>query len=305
MSDPKIGITNLPAPGAPRSSAGPTSPAGSTGPSGAVLPPRPSTPVSQSQSGQPAKSNRGVDLVFKVGFGVALVVAGFFIFRTISLQPLLVQAKSDNSQLKSQLDQAKAESVTARANANELSDTVAQLQNQQKQLQSDTAAAKANAEKASSEVSGLQAQLRQAQSEAATAKANAQRTAGELAKLQARLQQPSPVTPSSAPVVVAAAPPQPVTAAAPRAKPMPVSVSFRKAEVGDGNAVLLQNTSETTLSLTATFSNPSASASKVYRLVLNSGAVKELGSLGAWKLSSGDRIQIESAGFDSVVKTAP
>jgi len=86
---------------------------------------------------------------------------------------------------------------------------------------------------------------------------------------------------------------------------MPLSVSFRKAELGDGNAVLLQNTSNSTLSVTATFSNPSATASKVFRLVLDSGAVKELGSLGAWKLSPGDRVQVESSGYDPIVKTAP
>jgi hypothetical protein len=242
-------------------------------------------------------------MIFKVGFGLALVVAGYFIFSTVSMKPMLVQAKSDNAQLKTQLDEAKAESVTARANANELSETVAQLQKQQKQLQTDTASAKASAEKAAGEIATLQAQLRQSQNDVTMAKASAQKANSELAKLQARLQ-PQAAAPAPAPAVATPAAAAPAVAAA-RGKPMPLSVSFRKAEIGDGNAVLLQNTSDTTLSVTATFSNPSASASKTYRLVLDGGAVKELGSLGAWKLSSGDRIQVESSGYEPVVKTAP
>ena len=243
-------------------------------------------------------------MIFKAGFGVALLVAGYFIFRTVSMQPMLVQAKSDNSQLRTQLDEAKAESVTARANANELTETVSQLQKQQKQLQTETASARASADKAAGEIATLQAQLRQSQSEASVAKANAQRANSELAKLQARLQ-PTTAAPTPAPAVATPAPPAPAAAAAPRGKPLPVSVSFRRAEVGDGNAVLLQNTSSATLSIAATFSNPSTTASKTYRLVLDSGATKELGSLGAWKLASGDRIAIESTGYDSIVRTAP
>ncbi len=304
MSDPKIGITNLPTPGAPRSPAATPSPASSAGPSAAVLPARPSAAAPRSVP--PEKSSRGIDIIFKVGFAVALIVAGYFIFRTVSMQPMLVQAKSDNSQLRTQLDEAKAESVTARANANELTESVSQLQKQHKQLQTETASAKASAEKAAGEIATLQAQLRQAQNETAMAKANAQKASSELAKLQARLQ-PTPAAPLPAPAVATPAPPAPAPAvtAAPRSKPMPLSVSFRKAEVGDGNAVLLQNTSDTALSVTATFSNPSATASKTYRLVLNSGAVKELGSLGAWKLSSGDRVQVESSGYDPIVRTTP
>ena len=241
-------------------------------------------------------------MIFRVGFGVALLIAGFFIFRTVSLQPLLVQAKSDNSQLKTQLDQAKADSVSARANANELSDTVTQLQAQQKQLQNQTATANANAEKADGEISGLQAQLRQAQNQAAMARAEAQKTAAELARLQARLQSTTATAP--APAVVPTVPP-PVTSAVTHSKPMPVSVSFRKAEVGDGNSVLVQNISDTDLLVNVTFTNPSSTGSKTYHLKLAGGSAKELGSLGAWKLSPGDRVQIDSTGFDSIVRTAP
>jgi hypothetical protein len=240
-----------------------------------------------------------------VGFALALVVAGFFIFRTISLQPLLVQAKSDNSQLQTQLAQAKADSVKAQANANELTDAVSQLQSQKQQLQTDTTAAKASADKAAAQISALQAELKQAHNQTVMAKAEADKANGEVARLQARLSTPAP-----APAPVVQAPPQQVAAAAApavvtRAKPMPINVSFRKAEVGDGNALLLQNTSDSTVTANVTFSNASATRSKVFHLTFDSGTVKELGSLGAWKLASGDRIQIDSTGFDSVVKTAP
>jgi hypothetical protein len=40
-------------------------------------------------------------------------------------------------------------------------------------------------------------------------------------------------------------------------------------------------------------------------VILEAGVAKEMGSLGAWLLASGDKVEIESANCDSIVKTAP
>lgn len=212
------------------------------------------------------------------------------------MQSQLKQARNESIQLQSQSEQARGELGKAQASARELSDEAAKLQAQLEQAKGEVANAKADAEKASGEVAKLQAQLEQAKSEAADAKANAEKASDEVAKLQAQFQaQPKP----------AGAEPVRIRPPAANSKEMPLSVSFRKPLVGDGKAVVLQNTSSNTLSVNVKFTDPTSSTNQVYHLMLNGGAIKELGSVGAWKLAPGDKIEIESADYTPIIKTTP
>jgi multidrug efflux pump subunit AcrA (membrane-fusion protein) len=239
-------------------------------------------------------------VLFKIGFVVLLIAAVFFVILAITMQSQLKQARNESVQLQSQLTQARDEMGKAQASAQELSGEATKLQAQLEQAKGELANAKANAEKASGEIARLQAQLERAKSEAADARANAEKASGELARLRVQPQAQPQAQPK--PIVVE---PAPITPTAASSKEMPLSVSFRNAIVGDGKAVVLQNTSSDTLLVNVKFTDPTATTHQVYHLVLDGGAIKELGSLGAWKLGSGDRIEIESADYAPIVKTAP
>jgi hypothetical protein len=248
----------------------------------------------------PANGGTAFDALFKIGFVVVLIVAAFFIYRTFALQSQLKQAKSENGQVQQQLDKARADVGKAEANANGLSEEKAKLLSQLEQAKAEGAAAKADAAKAAGDLAKLQPQLERAKHEAADAKASAEKAAGDLAKLQAQIQAQSQSP--SRPIVIDTTPAKAPVASL---RPVPVNVSFRKASVGEGKAVVLQNISGSALTVNVVFTNPTASRSKDYRLVIDAGTSKELGSLGAWLLASGDRIEIESPGYNSLVKTAP
>jgi hypothetical protein len=175
------------------------------------------------------------------------------------------------------------------------------------QAKADVASAKAGAEKASGEVAGLRTQLDQAKRQAAEAKAGADKTAAQVTQLQAQLAAlaraqaqaatPEPAKPAEAGQTA------PVKPAVSSLKKMPLNASFKKAPMLDGNALLIQNTSTASLSLTVKFSNPSGS--KEFPVTLEPGAVKEMGWLGAWVLAAGDKVEITSPGCDTIQKTAP
>jgi hypothetical protein len=143
--------------------------------------------------------------------------------------------------------------------------------------------------------------LDQARRELTDAKMNAKKVSDELARLQAQLQaqpnapsQPKPVAPEVAPAKPMAS-----------SKPLPLSVVFGKAAVGDGMAVVLKNTSAAPLKVDVRFTNPTSGTSQDFHLAIDPGASKELGSLGAWLLASGDRIDVTAAGYSPIVKIAP
>jgi hypothetical protein len=264
----------------------------------------PSQSVPRSPTKQPASPNPaaagGVDvfsLIVIVVVLLAIVVTGFFVYRNSTLKSQLTQAQNDarkqSIELQSQVDAANGK---ARASA----DQVVQLQSQADQTKAEAASAKANAEKASSQAAELQAQLVQARREAAEAKANADKASAEAAKLKAQLQaQAAPAPDKPAP----AAKPAPVKPEVSSLKPLPLNASFKKAPMLDSNALALENTSAASLSLTVRFSNPTAS--KEFQVTLEPGAVKEMGWLGAWVLAAGDKVEIKSAGYETIVKMAP
>jgi flagellar biosynthesis chaperone FliJ len=246
--------------------------------------------------------------VFKLAFVLVVIVAGFFIYRTVALQSQAKQAKDESEQLQVQLTQARGDFEKAQASARQLSGETAKLQSQLEQAQGEATTAKAAAEKAAAQVTGLQAVIEQARSEAATAKANALKASDEVRRLQAQLQAQTSAEPqaqgkpATAEPAAAAAPIKPMTA---NSRQLPVSVTFGKAPIGDGNEVAIKNTSSNPLTVTVKFTDPGATKSKEYRLVIDPGGSKELGSLGAWLLASGDKVEISGAGYDPILKTAP
>jgi colicin import membrane protein len=234
---------------------------------------------------------------------LAIAVAIFFAFRSSSLNSQLTQARDDarkqDVQLQSQID-------AAAAKVRELTNQLARVQSEADQAKTEAASAKANAAKASSQVAELQTQLDQARRQAAEAKANAEKAAAEAAKLKAELEAQAQRARSAAPTQDKPAPADPPARVKPEAsglKPLPLNVTFRKAPMLDGKALALQNTSTASLSLTVKFSN--AAASKEFKVKLEPGAAREMGWLGDWVLVAGDKVEIKSAGYETLVKTAP
>ena len=295
MSEPKIAVAGLPS-GSP-----PTAPKTPSSPPPPSKPPAPPTPPDS-----PAERGSALAIVAMVGFVVAAIVAGYFIVRAQTLQSDLKQAKSESAQRQTQLEAARAELVKTQGDVKAMSEESAKLQAQVDKAKSETTDAMATAEKASGEAKKLQTQLGQAYKDLAEAKVTAKKATDELAKLQAQLQEQSGVTTqaqSKQTGTDAAAVKPPAVSG----KPMPVSVSFRKAEVGDGMALVLQNTSTAVLAVSVKFSNPTSGANKDYHLAMDAGATKELGSLSpwTWSLASGDKIEVAAPGYNSILKTAP
>jgi hypothetical protein len=298
MSEPKIAI-NIPS---QTPTGSPTTPGAKPGaPSGSGLPSKPASPP------PPASPEEGSALagMFKFGFVILLVVAAFFIYRSITLQSQLTQLRNENTQA---LEQAKADVAKAQTDLQGLTEDKVKLLAQVDKATGESADAKASAEKASVEAARMRAQLTQARTDAIDAKASADKASAEVARLQAQLQAllqaqaSAQAQPQLKPAVAETA--QAKTPAA-ASREMPVLVSFRKAVVGDANSLVIQNISSNALPVTVKFSNTVSSRSKEYRLALDAGATKELGSLGAWILSSGDRVEIGSPDYNSIVKTAP
>jgi cytoskeletal protein RodZ len=280
----------------------PTSPTSPSYPSSAPARSKPSVPPNRKVAGD-------VDLAFilKIGLVVLAIVAAFFIYRSMAVQSQLTKTRNEGAQLQSQLNKLQIERDQAQTKARESSDQATRLQVQADQAKADVASAKAGAEKASGEVAGLRTQLDQAKRQAAEAKAGADKTAAQVTQLQAQLaalaraQAQTATTEPAKPAEAGQT--APVKPAVSSLKKMPLNASFKKAPMLDGNALLIQNTSTASLSLTVKFSNPSGS--KEFPVTLEPGAVKEMGWLGAWVLAAGDKVEITSPGCDTIQKTAP
>ena len=96
---------------------------------------------------------------------------------------------------------------------------------------------------------------------------------------------------------------------------MPISASFRKALLGEGYVLTLQNKSPKTLSLGITASDTGLQKSKTFRVVLDAVTPspagvgvyampmnKEIGYREGWTFVSGDSVEIVCSGFDAVKK---
>lgn len=254
------------------------------------------------------KTAGGIDISSLIVIGVvvlAVIAAAFFVYRGSMLKAELVQAREDtqkqHTEMQSQIDAANSK---VRESAGQLT----QLQAQVGSAKAEAASAKANAEKASRQVAALKTELEQANHQTALANANAKRAAAEAARWRAQLQaqtraqaQPQPATPAPA-KPAPPTPPAPVKHAAPTLKPLPLSVTFKEDPQFQGVTLALQNTSTASLSLTVRLASPGSKATVVQ---LKPDAAQEIPWLGDRLLASGDKIEIQSAGYAPVVKTAP
>jgi len=241
----------------------------------------------------------GIDLGSLIVIGVVVVavaVTGFFIYRGGALKSELVRARGDAEKERAELQ---AQIKVASTKAREAADQTTQLQTQVDLAKAETATAKANA---SSQLNQLQLQLDQSKRQAAESQGKLQKLSTELAGLRAQLQDPAP-TPAPVKVTAPAPAPAAVTPEPASLARLPLNVSFKKAPLGENNALALQNTSNNSLSLAVKFSN--TSDSKEVQVKLDPGASREIGWLGAWVLASGDKVEIKSAGYAAIVRTAP
>jgi hypothetical protein len=223
---------------------------------------------------------------------LAIVGSAFFAYRASSLKSQLAQVRIDaekqHNELQSQIGIA---NTKARESANQL----AALKAKADKAQVEAANSLTQSEQLSGQVGALQTQLANARNDFATAKASAQKASAELAKLKTQLQnQPSAAAPvadkvSQVPVVAG--------------KELPLKVTLKKAPLGNGNALTFQNSSTASLPMVAKFSN--VTGSREYNLTLEAGGTKELGWLGDWLLASGDKIELKSVGYQTMVKTVP
>ena len=289
MSDqPKIEIANLPSGRPPTAPSNPPKP---------PPPPPPPAPASRpAPADPPPRGSSTVTVALAVLCLLLIAVAAFHVHKVHSLEASLSQNKDETTQLQNQLAQARNDAKTVQDNADKLTQEMSALKTELTEARNLYTETKATVDKLTSQLATLQSQLNEARAAAARSKAAADKAAADLARLQASTQsQPEPA-PAPAPAA---------TSTAPAAQPMPVNVSFQKPEVGDGLNVVLQNSSTSTLPLRVKFVNPATGKSKEYQISIESGGTKELGSLGAWKLASGDHVSIESGNFAPLLRIVP
>jgi hypothetical protein len=78
---------------------------------------------------------------------------------------------------------------------------------------------------------------------------------------------------------------------------VPVRVTYRKALVGPSLVAIFDNTSDRSLSLLATFTNPTMHTEHSFRLDIAAHGHKEVGHLEGWAFASGDLIKVTHADY--------
>ena len=97
-----------------------------------------------------------------------------------------------------------------------------------------------------------------------------------------------------------------LTADAKRARQLPVRVIQRKALTGPGQVLHLENLSPNTIPLKVTLISPTFGKTNTFELVVDGAEitprVKEIGHKQGWAGTQGDLIEIQSAGFEPILK---
>jgi hypothetical protein len=248
----------------------------------------------------PAKAEPASTSGFRFSLLVAGLLVGLSIYYGFQMRAQLSRARTDNAVLLAQGNQMRVELRTAKANAQASEEQRAALQSQLDQAKAAGAQAQANADKAWTDAAGLQAQLGRANRALADAKANAEKISTENAALRSQLQAQAEAPEALSPSAMGLVPHIAVGT-----MPLPVSAVFEKASLGDGQSLSIRNLSRAALPVTVSFTHPDSSRSQAFHLVLDAGSVKELGSMGAWILASGDKIVVQSPGCASLLMTAP
>jgi chromosome condensin MukBEF ATPase and DNA-binding subunit MukB len=123
------------------------------------------------------------------------------------------------------------------------------------------------------DVDALKAQLAQTQQELAAAKS-------QIVDLNARIAELQPL--------------------AKKALKLPVTLRQRPALMGGGLVFEIKNISSGVLPVKVKFTSASFGTTKTFDVVMNAGAVKEIGHAEGWAVSPGDVAEVSSAGFDPV-----
>jgi hypothetical protein len=86
---------------------------------------------------------------------------------------------------------------------------------------------------------------------------------------------------------------------------MPIEISYRKAPMGPGLVVDFKNRSNRSLSVAATFTNPTLHQEKTFRVDVPDNGVKEFGHLEGWAFASGDTIKVAHKEYKPLSVTLP
>jgi hypothetical protein len=93
--------------------------------------------------------------------------------------------------------------------------------------------------------------------------------------------------------------------AAARLPAMPVSIAYRKAVMGPGLVVIFKNQTQRSLSLSATFTNPTLHQQQTFRVDLAPMGSREVGHLEGWNFASGDTVKLAHADYKPMLITLP
>ena len=86
---------------------------------------------------------------------------------------------------------------------------------------------------------------------------------------------------------------------------VPVTVSYRQAFAGPGLVAVFRNTSLKTLSVLATFFNPTTGQQRSSQLTITPQGVAEIGHAEGWAFASGDKITLKGADYREVSAQVP
>jgi len=86
---------------------------------------------------------------------------------------------------------------------------------------------------------------------------------------------------------------------------LPVRVSFRPAWMGQGMVASFRNAGSQQLTLMVEFRDSNLKTSRDFALVVEAGAVAEVGHPQGWLVSSGQSVRVSASGFKSVTAFAP
>jgi hypothetical protein len=84
---------------------------------------------------------------------------------------------------------------------------------------------------------------------------------------------------------------------------MPVEVQERKAIIGDTYVVRIRNDSGKTLPVKVTLTSPTFNVTKSYTAVIAPNSYKEVGHTEGWAGAPGDKVVVESDGFEPMNAT--
>ena len=100
-----------------------------------------------------------------------------------------------------------------------------------------------------------------------------------------------------------------------KARAMAIAVGFRKAILGSGYVLSIQNKTTKPLAFDISVADASRQKSKQFRIVVDGGSAvggsftaapaKEIGHREGWAFASGDIVEVACAGYDSMRMTVP